>query len=150
DGKVRVTVGDERQLIRYTLTDQDEQSTSAFIYVPALADLRPVVDSTEGIEVVSGETVEVPLDEYVTVAGGGSVVITEAEKVSAAHANGDALIKDERTLVYTSAQGFFGKDALNFEVTDGAGPDDPEGRKATLSIPITVLPPENQQPTFTR
>src|SRR5690606_21592471 len=28
--------------------------------------------------------------------------------------------------------------------------DDPEGRKATLTIPITVLPPDNQQPTFTR
>ncbi|HTH07073.1 MAG TPA: fibronectin type III domain-containing protein, partial [Ilumatobacteraceae bacterium] len=33
-------------------------------------------------------------------------------------------------------------------MTDGTGPDDPEGRKATLTIPITVLPPENQQPTF--
>ncbi|MGW8482240.1 Ig-like domain-containing protein [Microbacterium sp. NPDC055903] len=150
NGKVRVTIGEERQLIRYTITDQDEQSTSSFIFVPALQDLRPVVDSTKGIEVVSGETIEVPLADYVTVAGGGSVVITEAEKVSAAHANGDNLIKDERTLVYTSAEGYFGSDALNFEVTDGTGPDDPEGRKATLSIPVTVLPPENQQPTFIR
>ncbi|GAB3598350.1 Ig-like domain-containing protein [Microbacterium tumbae] len=150
NGKVRVTVGEERQLIRYTITDQDDQATSAFIFVPALADLRPVVDSTKGIEVVSGETIEVPLDDYVTVAGGGSVVITEAEKVSAAHANGDNLIKDERTLVYTSAQGYFGSDALNFEVTDGTAPDDPDGRTATLSIPVTVLPPANQQPTFIR
>ena len=150
NGKVRVTVGDERQLIRYTITDRDEQANSAFIFVPALSDLRPVVDSTKSIEVVSGETVVVPLDDYVTVAGGGSVVITEAEKVAAAHANGDDLIQDERTLVYTSAQGYFGADALNFEVTDGTGPDDPEGRKATLSIPITVLPPDNQQPTFLR
>jgi hypothetical protein len=150
DRKVRVKVGDSRQLIKYTLTDQDDQATSAFIYVPALADLRPTVDASKSIEVISGETVEVPLDDYVTVAGGGSVVITEAEKVSAAHANGDNLIKDERTLVYTSVAGYFGADALSFEVTDGTGPDDPKGRKATLSIPITVLPPDNQQPTFTR
>ncbi|MFC4140726.1 MULTISPECIES: fibronectin type III domain-containing protein, partial [unclassified Microbacterium] len=150
DRKVRVKVGDERQLLRYTLTDQDEQESSAFIHVPALSDLRPVVKSSASIEVVSGEKIDVPLSEYVTVAGGGSVVITEAEKVSAVHANGDALVKDERTLVYTSAQGYFGSDALTFEVTDGAGPDDPKGRKATLSIPITVLPPDNQQPTFTR
>ncbi|REJ06920.1 fibronectin type III domain-containing protein, partial [Microbacterium bovistercoris] len=150
DRKVRVKVGDERQLLRYTLTDQDEQESSAFIHVPALSDLRPAVKSGASIEVISGETVDVPLSEYVTVAGGGSVVITEAEKVSAAHANGDNLIKDERTLVYTSAQGYFGSDALTFEVTDGSGPDDPKGRKSTLSIPITVLPPDNQQPTFTR
>ncbi|UJP09190.1 Ig-like domain-containing protein [Microbacterium sp. KUDC0406] len=150
DRKVRVKVGDERQLLRYTITDQDDQESSAFIYVPALDDLRPVVKPGKAIEVVSGETVEVPLADYVTVAGGGSVVITEAEKVSAAHANGDSLVKDERTLVYTSAQGYFGADALSFEVTDGTGPDDPKGRKATLSIPITVLPPANQQPSFTR
>ncbi len=150
NGKVRVTVGDERQLIRYTITDEDGQSNSAFIFVPAVQDLRPVVDATKSIEVVSGETIEVPLDEYVTVAGGGSVVITEAEKVSAAHANGENLVKDERTLVYTSAEGYFGSDALNFQVTDGSGPDDPEGRISTLSIPITVLPPANQQPTFIR
>ncbi len=148
--RVRVTVGEERQLIRYTLTDQDDQETSAFIYVPAQADLRPSIDAAKSIEVVSGETIEVPLSEYVTVSGGGSVVITEAEKVSAAHANGANLIKDERTLVYTSADRYFGSDALTFEVTDGTGPDDPEGRKATLSIPITVLPPANQPPTFTR
>ena len=45
--------------------------------------------------------------------------------------------------------GYFGQDAITFEVTDGTGPDDPEGLKATLTLPVTVLPPDNQQPTFT-
>ncbi|KJQ53296.1 Ig-like domain-containing protein [Microbacterium sp. SA39] len=148
DGKVRVTVTDELQLIRYTLTDQDDQQASAFIFVPSRADLRPTLTSTKPLEVVSGETRKLPLSEYVTVAGGGDVVITEAAKVSANHANGADLIEDASTLVYTSADGFFGPDALTFEVTDGTGPDDPEGRKATLSIPINVLPPDNQQPTL--
>ncbi|MFE6736606.1 Ig-like domain-containing protein [Microbacterium sp. NPDC057650] len=150
DRKVRVKIGDERQLIRYTLTDQDDQQASAFIYVPALSDLRPVVKPGKTLEVFSGETVDVPLEDYVSVAGGGDVVITEAEKVSAPNSDGSSLVKDARTLVYTSKQGYFGSDALTFEVTDGTGPDDPKGRKATLSIPITVLPPDNQQPTFTR
>ena len=148
DGTVRVTVTDELQLIRYTLTDRDDKSASAFIFVPSRADLRPTLTSTKPLEVVSGETETLPLSEYVTVAGGGDVVITEKEKISANHADGSDLLKDEKTLVYTSAAGFFGPDALTFEVTDGDGPDDPEGRKATLSIPINVLPPENQQPTF--
>ncbi|PRB10323.1 hypothetical protein CQ047_07560 [Microbacterium sp. MYb72] len=148
DRTIRVTVGQERQLIRYTITDQDDQEASAFIFVPAMSELRPTLTSTKPVEVKSGETVELPLSKYVTVAGGGDVLLTEAAKVSAVYADGSSLIKDEKTLVYTSKQGYFGKDALTFEVTDGSGPDDPEGRKATLTIQITVLPPENQQPVF--
>lgn len=150
NGKVEVTVGEEMQLIRYTLTDRDDLATSAFIFVPAVKDLRPSLISTDPVEVISGETKVLPLAEYVNVAGGGTVTITEHAKVSAVHADGADLVQDGSTLVYTSAAGFFGNDALSFEVTDGTGPDDPEGRKSTLSIPIKVLPPENQPPAFTR
>ncbi|WP_307294259.1 Ig-like domain-containing protein [Microbacterium natoriense] len=150
DGVVRVTVTDEMQLIRYTLTDRDGLEASAFIFVPAVSGLRPTLkDGTKPVQVVSGETKSLPLSEYVTIAGGGTARITEHAKVSAIHANGADLVQDETTLVYTSAAGFFGQDAVTFEVTDGTGPDDPEGRKATLTIPIDVLPPENQQPSFT-
>jgi hypothetical protein len=148
NGKVRVSVTEELQLIRYTLTDQDGLEASAFIFVPAESGLRPILDSTKPVEVMSGETKELPLDEYVTIAGGGTARITEHAKVSAVNSNGADLVKDESTLIYTSADGYFGQDAITFEVTDGTGPDDPEGRKATLSIPINVLPPDNQPPTF--
>ncbi|MFS0853084.1 Ig-like domain-containing protein [Microbacterium sp. 179-I 3D4 NHS] len=148
NGKVRVTVTEELQLIRYTLTDQDGLTASAFIFVPAESGLRPILDSTKPVEVMSGETKELPLSKYVTIAGGGTARITEHAKVSAVNANGDDLVKDASTLIYTSADGYFGQDAITFEVTDGTGPDDPEGRKATLSIPINVLPPDNQQPEF--
>src|SRR3546814_14532576 len=87
-------------------------TASAFIHVPALRDLPPVLISTEGIEVQSGETVEIPLSEHVRAAGGRDVVITEAGKVSATHANGDSLVQDQRTLVYTSADGYFGQDEI--------------------------------------
>jgi hypothetical protein len=148
DGKVRVTLGDADRLVTYTITDRDGNAASAFIHVPSLSSLPPTLVSTEPVEVKSGETAELALSKYVRAAGGGKVVITEAAKVTAAHHDGSSLIKDQTTLVYTSAQGYFGPDAITFEVTDGTGPDDPEGRKATLSLPITVLPPENQQPTF--
>lgn len=147
DGIIRVDITDERRIVTYTITDEDGQAASAFIHVPSTEDLRPTLKTT-GIEVRSGETIDIPLSEHVTVLGGGSVVITEAEKVSALHSNGDPLVKDERTLVYTSADRYYGQDAVTFEVTDGAGPDDPEGRKATLTLPITVLPPDNMPPTF--
>ncbi|PZU44357.1 MAG: hypothetical protein DI566_12365 [Microbacterium sp.] len=148
-GDVKVTVTDEPQLITYTVTDADDQTASAFIRVPALAELGPNLISTKAVEVKSGETIELPLSKYVRAAGGKTVIITEAAKVTAAHANGDQLFSDQKTLVYTSVKGYFGTDALTFEVTDGTGPDDPEGRKATLTIPITVLPPDNQSPTMT-
>ncbi|WP_203581043.1 Ig-like domain-containing protein [Microbacterium hibisci] len=148
DGKVRVTLGDTGRLVTYTITDRDANEASAFIHVPALSSLPPTLLSTEPIEVKSGETVELALADYVRSAAGGEVIITEAAKVTAAHNDGASLVKDQTTLVYTSAAGYFGPDAISFEVTDGTGPDDPEGRKATLTLPITVLPPENQQPTF--
>ncbi|KAF2420671.1 Ig-like domain-containing protein, partial [Microbacterium sp. B35-30] len=148
DGTVRITLDDTDRLLTYTLTDRDGNEASAFIHVPALSSLPPTLLSTEPVEVKSGETVELPLADHVRAAGGGKVVITEAAKVTAAHNDGSSLIKDQTTLVYTSAAGYFGPDAITFEVTDGTGPDDPEGRKATLTLPITVLPPENQQPTF--
>jgi len=149
EGKVRVTVGEKAQIVRYTVTDRDELQASAFIYVPALSDMRPVLSRVEPVTVKSGETKVLPLKDYVTVFGGGRAIITEAAKVVAPHSNGANLIQDESTLVYTSAEGYFGKDSLTFEVTDGTRVDDPKGRKATLTIPITVLPPDNQPPTFT-
>lgn len=148
DRKARVTVTDKRQLIRYTITDQDGLASSAFIFVPAVSELRPALRSTKAVEVRSGETKELALADYVAVVGGGAVRLTEASKVSVAHGNGDELIKDEKTLVYTSKKGYFGDDSLSFEVTDGKTAEDPKGRRSTLSIPITVLPPENQPPVF--
>lgn len=148
DGIVRVTLADLPQLITYTVTDEDAQTASAFIRVPALSELPPSPISTVPVEVKSGETIELPLADYVRAAGGKAVIITEAAKVTAIHANGASLIKDQQTLVYTSADRYFGSDALTFEVTDGTGPDDANGRKATLTIPITVLPPDNQPPTM--
>ncbi|WP_240658729.1 Ig-like domain-containing protein [Microbacterium sp. CPCC 204701] len=148
DGRIRVTLGDENRLVTYTVTDRDGNEASAFIHVPSLASLPPTVITTVPIEVASGETVGIPLAEHVRAAGGGTVVITEAAKVTAAHSDGSSLVKDQTTLAYTSANGYFGPDAITFEVTDGTGPDDPKGRKATLVLPITVLPPENQQPSF--
>ncbi|WP_308492628.1 Ig-like domain-containing protein [Microbacterium terrisoli] len=147
--RVHIAVTDRAQLIAYTITDQDAQTATAFVWVPALASVPPTLVSTTGVTVGSGQRVELPLDEYVQVAGGGDVVITEAGRVAAVHGNGDPLVKDQRTLVYTSAKDYFGPDAITFEVTDGTGPDDPRGTKATLVLPITVTPPANQPPTFT-
>ncbi len=128
--KIQVTVTGKRQLVQYSVTDQDDQTASAFIFVPpALSELAPTLRSTKPVEVKSGQTIDLPLSKYVAVAGGGEVRITEAAKVSAVNSNGAPLLKDEHTLVYTSKPGYFGDDALTFEVTDGTGPDDPKAAR---------------------
>ncbi|WP_394279481.1 Ig-like domain-containing protein, partial [Microbacterium sp.] len=149
NGTVSVTVGEERQLITYAVRDQDDQVAAAFIHVPALDDIVPTLISTSPVEVESGVPEEISLADHIQASGGREVVITEAAKVVASHSNGADLVKDQRTLVYTSADRYFGSDGITLEVTDGSGPDDPAGRKATLTIPITVLPPDNQQPEMT-
>src|SRR5690606_41640004 len=49
-------------------------------------------------------------------------------------------------IVYTPDADFTGQAAVSFEVTDGSGPEDPDGNTSVLTIPITVLPPENLAP----
>jgi len=146
--KVRVKLDADEQLITYTVTDQDGLTASAFIHVPSVDGLPPTLLSTKPVTVKSGETKKLPLSEYVRVSGGRTPVITEAGKVVAVHGDGAELVQDQSTLVYTSAKNYYGPDAITFEVTDGTGPDDPKGHKATLVLPITVVPPDNVQPTF--
>ncbi|MGA1836529.1 Ig-like domain-containing protein [Herbiconiux sp. 11R-BC] len=146
---LRVELLPESQIVTYTVTDQDGQKASAFVFVPGLDSLHPTLKpGVQPIRVNSGETIAVPLSDYVLVADGKTPRITEAAKVSAAHSNGASLVTDESTMSYTSADGYYGPDALSFEVTDGTGPDDPLGEKATLVIPITVVSTTNISPTF--
>ncbi|MDF2442627.1 MAG: large repetitive protein [Subtercola sp.] len=149
DNQLTVILQPAAQIITYTVTDVDGLTASAFVYAPGTDTEAPTLKpGTQAITVNSGETVSVALSDYVLVAPGKSVRITEAGKVSASHANGASLVTDATTLSYTSNADYFGPDALNFEVTDGTGPDDPNGHKATLVIPITVVSTVNHSPTF--
>ncbi|WP_246604018.1 Ig-like domain-containing protein [Microbacterium marinilacus] len=146
DGSARVSVQETRRLIGYTVTDEDGQSSKAFIHVPGQEDLRPTLLDTEPAQVQSGKSITLPLADYVKAASGNSVRLTEAEKVTSGHGDGSSLVVDAQTLTYTSAYRYSGSDAVTFEVTDGSGPDDPKGRVSTLSIPITVTAPVNEPP----
>ncbi|WPO86776.1 Ig-like domain-containing protein [Herbiconiux sp. KACC 21604] len=147
---LRIELLPTSQIVRYTITDQDGLQASAFVNVPGLDTLPPVLrPGIEPIVVNDGETVDIDLADYVLVAEGKSVRITEAEKVRAANSNGDSLVADEDTLRYTPRPRYDGPDAISFEVTDGTGPDDPAGKKATLVIPLQVISDINTPPSFT-
>lgn len=148
-GLVRITLLPTPQIITYTVTDQDGLTASAFVDVPGVDGLPPVLKpGIEPIVVHDGETVDIELTDYVLVGEGKTARITEADKVRASNANGDNLVVDENTMRYTPKVHYDGPDALSFEVTDGTGPDDPNGKKATLVIPITVISDYNAPPTF--
>ena len=148
DGTVTLTAEAAARIVTYTITDADDLSASAFILVPGLGDMPPALADAAPVEVTSGETIDLPLGELVTTSNGNPAIITEAERVFAAHANGAPLVIDATTLQYTSAEGYYGKDAITFQVTDGRTIDDPEGHRATLTLPLIVRPADNVPPTF--
>jgi hypothetical protein len=151
DQSIRATVGAQRQLIPYTVTDADGLQDSAFLFVPAVSDLRPELSATAGaVTVRSGELVTVELGDYVRAEGDLPVMIADRDQVSALHDDGSGLIVDDQTLQYRSRADYSGSDALTVFVTDGATADDPAGRTALLSIPVTVVPADttNTPPSF--
>ncbi|WP_062385147.1 Ig-like domain-containing protein [Demequina iriomotensis] len=148
DGTVTVTPGEQGQVIRYTVTDPDGLSDSAFILVPGAGDGRPTLKQGAGIEILSGDSITVRLGDLVATSNGRPAILTAAERVRASFGDGSPLVVDERTLTYTSKDGYYGPDALTFEVTDGATVDDPSGRVSRLTVPITVLPRDNVPPTL--
>lgn len=148
DGTVTVTVTDAAQALAYTVTDPDDLTASAYILVPGFGDTRPILLEGVGIEMTQGETKIVDLADYIETDNGNPAIITTVDGVFAAHSDGSDLVVDERTISYTPEPGYYGRDGLTLEVTDGLSVDDPEGTVATLTIPVLIHPAGNVPPTF--
>ncbi|GAB3156976.1 Ig-like domain-containing protein [Microbacterium neimengense] len=148
DGVVTLPVTATAQIVRYTITDPDGGQAQAFIFVPGSAGLLPTLTTTAPLVVDSGEALKISLADHVRVRAGRTPRVATADSIRTAHADGSSALVDEKTLQYTSAAGYFGPDTLALLVTDGTGPDDPDGLTAFLTIPIQVRPSENQPPTL--
>lgn len=149
DGTVSVVVEEAARILLYTITDVDGGQASAFVFVPGLNDLVPWLRTTTPLEVVSGEQLVVDLADHVRVRADRVPRVSTADSVRASLVDTPPVISDAGTsLTYVSSVGRFGPDTLGVLVTDGTGPDDPEGLSAYISIPITVLPAENVAPTL--
>jgi len=142
--RVEVTIGERSQIIPFKVTHPEDPEVYgyAFIRVPGTDDALPQLDRRAPVlRVNSEDELRIELDEHV-ISIGGDVRLTDSSTVRATHANGDDLVVDEDTLVFTSADKYFGPASISFEVADAAG------RRAILVLPITVLPRENQPPVF--
>ena len=151
DKRIHVTVGLKRQIIPFAVTNPNDSSivSYAFVWVPGYNDALPQVNRKAPPLVVASEsTLIIPLNNYVLAIGGKQVRLADTTTVRATHANGNNLVVDAQTLKFTSSDKYFGPASISFEVTDGTSADDPNGRRATLVLPIIVTPRANQPPVF--
>lgn len=149
---IRVTIGDQRQIIPFVVTHPDDSSIRAFafVWVPGFNDALPQLDRRAPKLVVdSEETLRINLNDYVIAVGDNGVRLTDSSTVRATYSNGAPLVVDQDTLAYTSADLYFGNASISFEVTDGTSANDPDGRTANLVLPIEVRPRTNQAPIVT-
>ncbi|MEP6477745.1 MAG: Ig-like domain-containing protein [Rhodoglobus sp.] len=149
--RIRVTIQDQGQIIPFVVTHPDDPKITsyAFIKVPGLDDALPQLDRrAQPLTVHSEDALTINLNDYVVAVGGKQVRLTDTSTVRATHSNGEDLVVDQDTLVFTSADKYFGPASISFEVTDGTSASDPNGHKAILVLPITVLPRNNQPPVF--
>ena len=147
EGAVRVVLTADDQMIPYTVTDQDGLSATAVIWVPGLNKQYPVLKSHDVIRLTAGESAVMKLSDYVEVREGRKPRLTEASKISLLGApNDDVIVGDGAAINYAADIAFYGPGSITFEVTDGSGPDDPEGLKSTLTVMTLVDPAPVKEP----
>lgn len=149
--RVTVTVGDKRQIIPFSVSNPDDPTAVAyaFVWVPGYDDALPQVNrKARALTIASESTLTIPLNDYVIAIGGQKVLLTDSTNVRATHSDGTDLVINDQTLRFRSADKYFGPASISFEVTDGASASDPQGRIATLVLPINVTPRTNQPPVF--
>ncbi len=143
-GNVVVTLTPDDQIIPYTVTDADGLSSTAVMWIPGQGAQYPTLARTEVVEVMAGKEITLDLNDYVRVREGKRPRITVAEAVKVRGASPENVITGDGTgLRYAANADYVGPGSVTFEVTDGTGPEDPDGLKATLVIMTRVIPDPN-------
>lgn len=157
NGSVEVKPSSTRMAIAYSLTNEiDNLTSTAFIIVPpapkpGFADPPIIKPGLAPQSMNVNETKSWQLKDIVFVPSGHPALLTGKDNVSAKPSNGDPIYQDATTLTFTPKKDFRGPASIQFEVTDGSSPGDPNGNKAILTLNITVGDPnfEDVSPTFT-
>lgn len=158
-GGIVVEPGRERYAVAYRLTNElDGLSAMAFVIVPpatSAEDLEEDEPTIPAPHLAKLDPIVVPMNGSITWDVADLVVVPSGKpalvlSASGANARSEAYV-DGTTLRYEPAQDYRGEASVTFEVTDGRDADDPDGRKALLTLPVTVGDPnfEDTPPVFT-
>lgn len=151
-GKVVVTLVDHAQTVPFLLTNSLSPAAAsyAFITVPALGFFPPTPrPKAPTLRVASGAQLLIPLDEQVQVAPGRTPTVADPAGLSATKSDRTDLLKDKKTLQFTSAPGYAGPASITVPVTDASGPTDASARTSIITLQITVYAVDDHPPTFT-
>ncbi|MBG6084946.1 Ig-like domain-containing protein [Zhihengliuella flava] len=141
-----IPVSAESQVIAYTLTDVDGLTSTGFVHVPGTGEAAPILASDLALEVTAGEALPLNLEEIVLVRDGRSPRLTTEDTVQSSPQSESDLVVSATELEFTAPTDFAGSASITFEVTDGSGPDDPEGLTSVLTAPVNVLPAPGNSP----
>ena len=154
---VVVRPGERRAAIAYRVTNPvDGLSATAFLVVPPVVDgdyaPPPRLRSDLGPQVVDmNGSREWNLADILVVPSGRPAILVDPASVTMTHGDGSPGAVDGDTLRFSAADDFRGTASISFRVTDGTSGDDPEGRKALLTMAVIVGDPEftDVPPAFT-
>jgi hypothetical protein len=140
DGVVELNMVSTPQIVTFVATDESGAATSGIIYVPARDDGFPY--ATGLIEIPANSTLTLDVADHVKSSRPDHTArITLADLVKATP--GHLSVEVDSSLeqfTLTSADDYTGPGAVTMQVTDGADVSDPDGKVATVSIPVQVGP----------
>lgn len=136
---VRIRIGKTMQLVRYEVTDSDGLKNWGVVVVPGTSDAVPALKADiPELRVVAGDTVSIPIGDYVIGTGGRTVSLVSEDRIWATNGRGTG--GGSRTVDFTARGDYVGPGSVVFEVTDGRTPADPQGHKAVVSLAIEIVP----------
>ncbi len=149
---LRVGLTDAPRMVAYRITDERGGTATAFVRVPAAGNQPPVrVKDAPELRVNAGGELTVDLATQVSDPEGKPVRLTTGAAMSTSPVPGLTLDPGRTTatsFTLVAATAPTGPAMVVIEVTDAATADDPAGRVATISLPVTIVPPAGQDPTF--
>lgn len=151
DRQLEVTLAAEDQVVAYKVTDDDDQIAYGFVFVSGTDSAPPTVNPEKvPLETPVNTPIEIELADVILVRDGRTPVLTTEDVITAQRSDGSALVREgeDDRVVFTPQADYVGPASITVEVTDGDGLNDPEGKRALLTIPIDVTPDGNVPPTM--
>lgn len=145
-GELRIELAESTRMVPYRITDADDLTSHGYVTVVGTDEVAPVIDpgkldSDGRARVDVGETLEIPLDEYVLVRYGHDAVLPDEGLLQASVGDLEARV-DDATVVFKTAGVDPGVVTLTIEVADDGDP----ALSSVIALPIAVQNPDNVAP----